>query len=80
MEFNMEIDSTTGKTIMKPKGNSVNGQKVEVIIDPKTGKQTIRIVQEKPSEKCRIKIIKSPFFFIYFGFCFKWQQSQQALI
>lgn len=49
---------------MKPKVNSINGQKVEVIIDPKTGEQTIRIVQEKPPEKCRIDLMYSFFYFI----------------
>lgn len=53
LEFDMEIDSKTGKAIMKPKTNSVQGKKVEVIVDPKTGEQTIRIVQEKPAEKCK---------------------------
>lgn len=51
LEFDIEIDSTTGQTIMKPKNNEINGQKVEIIRDPITGEQTIRIVQEKPSEK-----------------------------
>ncbi len=37
MEFDIEIDATTGKTIMKPKVSVVNGQKVEVIVDPITG-------------------------------------------
>ena len=63
MEFDLEIDSSTGKTVIKPKVNIVNGQKVEVIIDPTTGEQTIRIVQEKPSEKCNVP--SSPFFRIY---------------
>lgn len=52
LEFDVEIDSTTGQTIMKPKNNEINGQKVEIIRDPITGEQTIRIVQEKPSGKC----------------------------
>ena len=56
LEFEMEVDSTTGKRIMKPKVNVVNGKKVEVIVDPTTGEQTIRIVQEKPADKCRISI------------------------
>jgi hypothetical protein len=56
MEFDIEVDATTGKTVIKPKGNLTNGQKVDVIIDPKTGKQTIRIAQEKPTGKCRIRI------------------------
>jgi hypothetical protein len=53
MEFDIEIDATTGKTIMKPKVSIMNGQKVEVITDPNTGEQTIRIIQQKSSEKCR---------------------------
>jgi hypothetical protein len=57
MEFDIEIDSTTGKTIMKPKATVVNGQTVEVIVDPTTGEQTIRIVQQKPSEKCEIILL-----------------------
>lgn len=57
-EFEMEVDSTTGKTIMKPKVNVVNGKKVEVIVDPKTGEQTIRIVQEKPADKCKVSTRK----------------------
>ena len=54
MEFDIEVDATTGKTVIKPKGNLTNGQKVDVIVDPKTGKQTIRIAQDKTAEKCRI--------------------------
>jgi hypothetical protein len=53
MEFDIEVDTTTGKTIMKPKATIVNGQIVEVIVDPKTGEQTIRIVKQKPAEKCK---------------------------
>ena len=67
VEFDMQIDSKTGKAVMKPKVNLVNGKKVEVIVDPKTGEQTIRIVQEKASEKCRIfhllLIVSLPFDF-----------------
>jgi hypothetical protein len=50
---------------MKPKVNTINGQKVEVIIDKTTGEQIIRIVKEKPSEKCKIK---SFFSFYYVDF------------
>jgi hypothetical protein len=64
VEFDLEIDSTTGKRIMKPKVNTNNGQKVEVISDKTTGEQMIRIVQEKPLEKCKIKIVF--FFFLLF--------------
>jgi len=57
---------------MKPKVNTNNGQKVEVIIDKTTGEQMIRIVQEKPLEKCKIKIV---FFFLFIILIlFKWQQ------
>jgi uncharacterized membrane protein YkoI len=53
-EFDIEIDRITGKTTMKPKVNNINGQKVEVITNPTTGEQTIRIIKEKPEEKCKI--------------------------
>jgi hypothetical protein len=66
IEFDLEIDSTTGQTIMKPKVNIINGQKVEVIIDSTTGEQTIRMGQEKPSENCKIKKIFLLFFFNFF--------------
>lgn len=66
MEFDIEIDATTGKTIMKPRVNMVDGQKVEVIVDPTTGKQTIRIVQEKPVKKCKISIDSFSDFYAFF--------------
>ncbi|CAF4847486.1 unnamed protein product [Rotaria sp. Silwood1] len=51
MEFDIEIDETTGKTVMKPKVNLIEGQKVEVIIDPQTGEQIIRIIPQKTIER-----------------------------
>ncbi|CAF4001018.1 unnamed protein product [Rotaria sp. Silwood2] len=51
MEFDIEIDETTGKTVMKPKVNSIAGQKVEIVIDPQTGEQTIRIIPQKTIER-----------------------------
>lgn len=71
VEFDIEIDSKTGKTIMKPKVNSINGKKVEVFVDPKTGEQTIRIVQEKPLEKCMFYNI---FFIDFYRLLFQWQR------
>ena len=53
MEFDIHIDSAPGKPIIKPKVNDINGQKVEVSTNPTTGKQTMRIVRDKPSEKCK---------------------------
>ena len=51
MEFDIEIDETTGKTIMKPKVSAVDGRKVEIIVDPDTGEQTLRIVPQQLSDK-----------------------------
>ncbi|CAF4339793.1 unnamed protein product [Rotaria socialis] len=51
LEFDIEVDTETGKTIMKPKVNVLNGQKVEMIIDPQTGEQTIRFIPQKHVEK-----------------------------
>lgn len=53
MEFDIEVDVKTGKTIMKPKMNIINGQQVEVIVDPTTGEQIIRLVAQKPPEKSK---------------------------
>jgi hypothetical protein len=78
MEFDIEVDAATGKTVMKPKANLFNGQKVDVIVDPKTGKQTIRIVQEKPVEKCKIPIDSFSDFCLFF--LFQWRQLRQPLI
>ena len=50
MEFDVEIDEKTGKTIIKPKVNIINGQQVEVIVDEETGEQIIRIVHQKPPD------------------------------
>ena len=58
MEFDIEVDVKTGRTIMKPKTNVINGQQVEVIVDPTTGEQIIRLVAQKPPEKS-IKTIDS---------------------
>ena len=49
MEFDVEVDEKTGKTVFKPKASTINGQKVEVIVDAETGEQVIRIVHEKPT-------------------------------
>ncbi|CAF1162643.1 unnamed protein product [Rotaria sordida] len=51
MEFDMEIDETTGKAVMKPKVSVIGGQKVEIIIDPQTGEQSIRIIPQKTIER-----------------------------
>ncbi|CAF4410074.1 unnamed protein product, partial [Rotaria magnacalcarata] len=51
LEFDIEVDAETGKAIMKPKVNALNGQKVEVVIDPQTGEQTIRFIPQKHVEK-----------------------------
>lgn len=51
MEFDIEVDEKTGKTVMKPKVNTVDGQKVEVFTDPNTGEQSIRFIPQKHVEK-----------------------------
>lgn len=59
MEFDVEVDVKTGKTTMKPKVNTINGQQVEVIVDEKTGEQIIRVVQQKPPEITQSELIFS---------------------
>ncbi|CAF4159610.1 unnamed protein product, partial [Rotaria magnacalcarata] len=57
LEFDIEVDAETGKAIMKPKVNALNGQKVEVVIDPQTGEQTIRFIPQKHRQQSQQQLI-----------------------
>ncbi|CAF1343031.1 unnamed protein product, partial [Didymodactylos carnosus] len=48
MEFDVEIDPITGQSTMKVRTTAAHGKKVEIIIDPTTGEQIIRVVQQTP--------------------------------